>query len=246
MAFFYAQKFPLHIASHCYQELRRLSFTFANEFGKNGSHRRDLMLKMTLVTLLILAAACGKAPSMPKSKNEKSVSPLNGKTTGEILDLKYNNQINLNCELRVQKGVKVDLSKAPTDEFSWRILGDVSVLRFLNYKIGNKELIVAFKVVSTVQILDQLTHVNEKKQEFFLQYSPVLRVEFRRAAKSTLSNGSIHNRDSFEDVKLYENIQSRFYTMTSQEKDEVVTEDVRCTLQTKINPAYTDQWARVK
>lgn len=204
------------------------------------------MLKLTLVTLLILVTACGKAPSMPKSKNEKSVSPLTGKTTAEILDLKYNNQIDLKCELRVQKGDKVNLSKVPTDEFIWRIPGDVSVMRFLNYKIGKKELIVAFKVTSTIRIVDSLTHTNEKKQEFYLQYTPVLNVDFRRASKTTLTDGSIHNRDSFEDLDLFENIPSRLYTMTTEENDEVVTEDVRCTLLTEINPAYADQWVRVK
>ncbi len=199
-----------------------------------------------LSILLLVFIGCGKAPSLPEPTQGKTFSPLNGKTTAEILDLKYNNQIDLQCELRVQEGHKVDLSKAPTDQFVWSIPGDVSGFRFLNYKIGNKELIVAFKVESTLKFMNSLTHVNERKQEFYLQYSPVLTVDFRRAARTTLSNGTIHNRDSFEYVDLYENIQTRLFTMTSEGNDEVVTEDVRCTLMTKINPAYADQWVRVK
>lgn len=199
-----------------------------------------------LSILLLVFIGCGKAPSLPEPTQGKTFSPLTGKTTAEILDLKYNNQIDLQCELRVQAGDKVDLSKAPTDQFVWSIPGDVSGFRFLNYKIGNKELIVAFKVESTLKIMNSLTHVNERKQEFYLQYSPVLTVDFRRAARTTLSNGTIHNRDSFEYINLYENIQTRLFTMTSEENDEVVTEDVRCTLMTKINLAYADQWVRVK
>lgn len=202
------------------------------------------MNKLSL--LLLVFIGCGKAPSLPEPTQGKTFSPLTGKTTAEILDLKYNNQIDLQCELRVQEGDKVDLSKAPTDQFVWRISGDVSGFRLLNYKIGNKELIVAFKIESTVKIRGNHTHVNERKQEFYLQYSPVLTVDFRRAARTTLSNGTIHNRDSFEYLDLYENIQTRLFTMTSEGNDEVVTEDVRCTLMTKMNPAYADQWVRVK
>lgn len=199
-----------------------------------------------LSILLLVFIGCGKAPSLPEPTQGKTFSPLNGKSTAEILDLKYNNQIDLKCELRVQEGERVDLSIKPTDEFIWSIPGDKTVLRLLNYKIGKRELIVAFKLASTIKFMNNLTHVNENKQEFFLQYSPVVTVDFRRAAKSILSNGAIHNRDSFEDLDLYENIPSRLFTMTTEENDEVVTEDVRCTLMTKINPAYADQWVRVK
>lgn len=200
-----------------------------------------------LSILLVLAfISCGKAPSLPEPTKGRSFSPLTGKSKAEILDLKYNNDIDLKCELRLQEGKKVDLTKAPTDEFVWKITSELSALRILNYKIGNKELIIVVKVTSDLKISENLTHVNERKQEFHLQYSPVLTVNFRRALKTILTNGSVHHRDSFESVDLYENIPSRLLTMTTEEYDEVVTEDVRCTLVTKINPAYADQWVRVK
>lgn len=80
-----------------------------------------------------------------------------------------------------------------------------------------------------------------------MQHTPVMGIRFRRASKTILTNGSVHQRDSYEEHVLYENIPSRLYTMTTIDRDdEPVTEDVRCTLMTKINPAYTDQWVRVK
>lgn len=199
-----------------------------------------------VVIFLALITSCGKAPSMPKGTNEKSGLPLNGRTNSEILDLKYNNKINLKCELRVQEGEKVDLSLSPTDEFTWSILGDVSSMRFLNYKIDKKELIIVVKVISNLKFLSSMTHINEKKQEFYLQYSPILTIDYRRASKKILTNGTIHNRDSFDSIDLFENIPTRIFTMTTEEYDEVVTEDVRCTLMTNINPDYADQWVRVK
>lgn len=205
------------------------------------------MLKLTLVMLLILVAACGKAPSMPDADKKVSVSPLNGKTNEEILTLKYNNQLDLLCEIRVQKGSQVDLTKDPTDKFIWNIPGELSLLRVLNYKIDNKETIVVVRMGGPFEFKESLTHINERKQEFYMQHTPVMGIRFRRASKTILTNGSVHQRDSYEEHELYENIPSRLYTMTTIDRDdEPVTEDVRCTLMTKINPAYTDQWVRVK
>lgn len=199
------------------------------------------------ILLLLAIVSCGKAPSMPEAQKKQAASPLTGKTNAEILNLKYNNQIDLECEIRVQKGQRVDLSKEPTDKFSWNIPGELSLLRVLNYKIDNKELIIVVKLASLLEFKDRLTHVNERKQEFYMQHTPVMSISFRRASKTILTNGSVHNRDSFEDQELFENIPSRLYTMTSVDRDdEHVTEDVRCTLLTKINPAYADQWVRVK
>lgn len=203
---------------------------------------------MNKLSLLLVFAfiSCGKAPSLPEPTKQRTVSPLTGKTKNEILNLKYNNDIDLKCELRVQEGEKVDHSKAPTDEFVWKISSELSALRLLNYKIGNQELIIVVKLATDLKITENLIHVNDRKQEFHLQYSPVLTINFRRAAKTVLTNGTVHHRDSFESVDLYENIPSRLLTMTTEQDDEVVTEDVRCTLVTKIHPDYADQWVRVK
>lgn len=204
------------------------------------------MQKLILVMLLILTASCGKAPSLPNPNQGKTVSPLVGKSNEEILALKYNNQLDLKCEVRVQKGGKVDLNKEPTDQFVWNVPGELSLLRVLNYKIGKKETILVVRLSKLLEFHDSLTHVNERKQEFYLQHTPVLTIAYRRAAKSILSNGSVHELDTFSNKPIFENVESRLFTMTSEVNNEFVTEDVRCSLVTKINPDYQDQWVRVK
>lgn len=204
------------------------------------------MNKLSLMLVLALVS-CGKAPSLPESTRQRVAVPLTGKSTSEVLNLKYSNQVALNCEVRVQQGEKINLNAAPVDRFSWDIPSELSVLRMLSYKIGNKETIVVVRLSKPIEIIEDLTHVSERKQEFYLQYSPALTISYRRAAKTILTNGSVHDRQYFSDTKLYENIEGRLFTMTSEDSnDELVTEDVRCMLTTKFNPGYTDQWTRIK
>ena len=199
-----------------------------------------------MALLFSLIASCGKAPTMSGPNEGKSSNPLNGKTNSEILTLKYNNQVDLNCVVRVQKGRTVDLNTKPVDEFTWQLTSELSMMRVLNYKIADRETILVMRLAAGIQFQDILTHVAENRVEYFMEFTPVQKVLFRRAPKSILSNGSVHDRSTFTGTSLFENVETRLYTMTTERDDEVVTEDVRCKLVTRPNRAYRDQWRIVK
>jgi hypothetical protein len=205
------------------------------------------MTKLSLALLFILTAACGKAPSMKVPAEGKHGEPLVGKSNAEILNLKYNNKISLDCVIRVKKGPSIDLNASPTDSFSWDIPGELSIMRVLNFKLGNTDTVVVVKLADNIKFIDNQTVIDEKQHEYFMEHSPVLTIAFRRDSKTILSNGSVHEQFKFKNVKLSENVETRIFTMTSEDNDgNELTEDFRCTLKTKINPAYQYQWKLIR
>lgn len=205
------------------------------------------MTKLSLALLFVITAACGKAPEMKTPTEGRFADSLVGKTKSEIMSLKYNNNINLDCEIRVKKGFSVDLSEKPVDTFTWYIPGELSMMRVLNYKFGNSDNVVVIRLAEGLQFVDNQTLITEDKKEYYFEHTPILTISFRRDSRSILTNGSVHERLRYSNTKLYENVTSRVFTLTNEDNDgNMVTEDLRCTLRTKINSAYKDQWKRVR
>lgn len=205
------------------------------------------MTKLSLALIFILISACGKAPEMKTPVQGKQAESLTGKSNSEIISLKYNNKINLDCEVRVNKGSSIDLSRPATDSFSWDIPGELSLMRMLNFRLGNTDTVVVVRIAEGLKFLDFNSHTDEKQNEYYMEHTPVLTISFRHDSKSILLNGEVHDLSSYKSVKLVENVESRIFTTRSEDNDgNRITEDFRCTLKTKINPAYKDQWKKVR
>lgn len=203
------------------------------------------MTKTGLASLFILIAACGKAPEMKVPDESKYAQPLQGKTNTEIASIKYR-KISLDCSYRINPGSEIDLKASPTDTFSWDVLNDSTKLRVLNSRFGNVDSAVVVKV-SPVSFVDAHSVTDEKQNEYFMEHSPILTASFRIDSKKILSNGQVHDRNRFKGARLSENVETRLFTMTSEDYDgNVITQDLRCTLKTDVNPAYAYQWKKVR
>lgn len=205
------------------------------------------MTKLSLALLFVLAAACGKAPEMKTPNEGRFADSLVGKTNSEIMSLKYNNNINLDCVIRVKNGYTVDLNEKPVDSFTWYIPGELSMMRVLNYRIGKSDTVIVVRLAEGLNFVDNHTVITENRKEYYLEHSPVLTISYRRDARTILTDGTVHERMRFTNKKLFENIESRIFTLTNEDNDgKMVTEDLRCTLRTKINPVYNYQWKQVR
>lgn len=205
------------------------------------------MTKLSLALLFVFAAACGKAPEMMTPNEGRFAESLTGKTNAEIMSLKYDNEIYLDCEVRVKKGMTIDLNEKPVDSFSWYISGELSMMRVLNYKVDNTDTVVVVRLASDLKFIDTQIVLTEDKQEYYLEHTPAITISYRRDSRSILSDGSVHERMRFTDERLFENIKTRIFTLTNEDDEgKMVTEDLRCTLRTKIKPAYLNQWKRVR
>jgi hypothetical protein len=193
------------------------------------------MRDIYIFLLMALISSCGKAPSMPEPEMHQSApTPLIGKSSSEIMDLKYNNQIYLNCSIRVNSQLM--------DTFSWPISSESSMMKFLNYKSGQRETIIAVRLKGKLEFLDRLSHVSETNKEYDMDYTPVIKISFKRAAKEALSNGSIHEKYTFTDRKLFENIEGTLFSIVSED----IHEELRCSLKTIIKPQYKHHWKVIR
>ena len=194
------------------------------------------MIKIFILVLVAhLISACGKAPSMD-AYTQKSVHNLIGKSKEEVLSLKYNNRIFLNCKIRLSNGQKVRITNEFVDEFTWNLLGELSLLRVLNYLMDD-EMVIVVRMAEAIRIEDQLTHQGKDGREYYMEHTPVLKVLYRRDSKDILSNGSVHD----------ENVETRLLEINSEREDgSLVTEDLNCMLQTNAKPEYDFQWKVVK
>lgn len=199
---------------------------------------------MNLISVFLflgLMFGCGKAPEMQdyqQPKSSKSAGSLLNKTPSEITTLKYNHQIFLNCVLRVSDDEEIHLMADPAD---------TSMLRIMNYQLGKEPYVVVVKIAEPMEIMDRISFTTLDKREYFMEHSPVLKILYRRAPKSILTNGSVHDEDTFFPVTLFENVEVLLENRTTEVDDgKLVSEELRCTLKTTILPAYKDQWQIVK
>jgi hypothetical protein len=201
-----------------------------------------------LLLLMILSFGCGKAPEMKDySRSGKSFEALSGKSKEEIFLLKYNNQVNLNCEIRVNRGQKIQVNIDPADTLSWNLPSELSVMRIMNYRVGDKYFVVVVKLDGPIKIVDRVNYTADDLTEYYMEHTPVVKILYKRAERKALSDGSIHQPGAFSEALLYENVQFHLFTKTSKsDEDKFVTEELHCKLAAKAHPHYVHQWKLIK
>lgn len=203
------------------------------------------MKALILPGLAILLSGCGKAPQYDYV-NRTVMDPLIGLPSDEIIKKKYDGPPTLICDVRVQEGDVMNLMIAPVETMTWTIDELTTLKKFLNYSLGSKSYLVAFRMEDPIEFVDEVS-IMRNGHEFQMQNSPVLKLYYRRGLRSMLSNGSVHDLRTYTKITLNENVTTPLFTLTTETlKRELITEDVRCTLKTKLRAQYRDQWKIIR
>jgi hypothetical protein len=200
------------------------------------------MLKIVAILALILTFGCGKEANQDTDSSARFALPLEGLATEEILNLKYNNVVNLRCSVRTNLGNQINLGSKPIDEIIINIPGKTSSIHFLNYRFNNKDMVVTLMLGGKLRIIPRNNYIAENRREYYMENSPAAKLLFRWDLKSRLTNGQIDQALPLKSRTLYENIEERLHTMSNNR--EVM--DLRCMLQTTLNPAYSRQWQIIR
>jgi hypothetical protein len=199
---------------------------------------------MKHLIFLILLAGCGKAPDNPAGPTIQGRS-LEKLTTEEVLSIKYLIPPELKCVLHIQPGQNINLNVDPIDEFVWPVQGKAKVYRFLNFgRLASNELIV-IKAGPELTVHERLSFVNFDGSDYEMEFSPTMKLMYRRVEKNSLRNGALA-RMTFHTVTLHENVEQPLYRATTRNGPRYLTEDVRCVLSTKPRAAYKNQWRRIR
>lgn len=206
-------------------------------------------MKLFCTLLLLMLMSCGKAPEMkmPEPREKKLFETLSQKEPEDVLSLKYNNKVQLNCSVRVSEGNKINFSDDPADTLSWDMPGDKSVMKILRFYLGTEPFVIVLKIAEPLKILEHLSYTSPDLREYFMEHTPTVKIQYRRGPTSILTSGSVHQREAFKEVSLYENIETRLEQRQSKTDDDILmAEDFRCMLTTEINKPYQHQWKIVK
>lgn len=203
-------------------------------------------MKLSLCFLILtLLAACGKAP---KTKPNQVVTQENFMSMSheEIMRVKYDNEIDLVCELRVQDGPYLDLNYKPSKKLIWKLNQELSKSKEIEFEFKGRHYSVEVSRLSSQIKLQHLDYRDSEGNRFIMDYSPTLEIRYRSRMSFTESPDFYQAKDFIGQASVYENVPTVIYTITSEnmETRETVSEDLRCTLSTKINKGYEDQWLR--
>jgi hypothetical protein len=177
----------------------------------------------------------------------RSFSALAGRSAPEIISLKYENRVRLSCELRLSESGAIDLAAPASKKIEWDYPFDPAQLKIMNYRNGKEDFVIVLRLEDPIEVRDAVTHVTEDGREYYMEHTPVLRLLYRRAHRRILQNGGVHERQTYLRRSLFENVQERLFTISTDTWDRrTATEDLRCKLETRAPPPYLDQWERVR
>lgn len=202
-------------------------------------------MKQSLCFLILtFIAACGKEP---KTLPNQGVTQENfsAMSSEEIMRVKYDNEIDLICDLRVHDGPYVDLNYKPSKTLVWKLTQELAKYKKISFEFRARTYTVEIQLASKLRI-HNLNYVDSQGDSYSMTYSPTIDISYR----SLMTTGEVRDfyeeKDFTGETKLFENVPTVVYSLTSEnmETGETVSEDLRCQLKTKTNPAYADQWMR--
>lgn len=203
-------------------------------------------MKRSLCCLLLtFIAACGKAPKM-RPNQVATKENFSSMSSEEIVRVKYDNEIDLICDLRVHEGPYIDLNYKPSKSFTWRLYRELSLSRSLEFDFKGRTFTVEIRLSSKIQI-HNLEYTDSQGDRYSMEHSPTLDIRYRSLMTMGEAARDIYQeKDFIGEAKLFENIPTVIYSLTSEnmETGEIVSEDLRCHLKTQILPAYSEQWVR--
>ena len=202
-------------------------------------------MKRSLCCLLLtFIAACGKAP---KTKPNQVINQENftAMSSDEILQLKYDNEIDLICDLRVQEGPYVDLNYKPSKSFVWKLHQELSRGRTLEFEMRDRTYSVEVNLGSRLKVHD-MEYRDLEGYRYSMVYSPTIDIRYRSTMSLKGARSLYEATDFSGESRIFENVPTVIYSLTSEnmETGETISEDLRCQLRTKVRDAYRDQWIR--
>lgn len=198
----------------------------------------------TILSIALLASliSCGKKIATKKASSSESEN-LTTKTDDEILLLKYNNEVDLKCDLRLFAGRYVDLSTDPDMSFTWQLKKELINSKLLRYTIHNLPLVLIVRLDSPLQVLEEKEFVGVDGQKYYMENTPMLSIRYEVLTQKEYEDGVRSDFSSLPVVTLAENVTEPVFSMVTEPVGgSAMGEDFRCTLRTNPKPEYKSQW----
>lgn len=204
-------------------------------------------MKLFFLWLVMLTiVACGeKVQRKNQSPQFWTPSTFDGKSTREVLNLKYSSAV-LRCELWSDQTQKIETANPPTDTAAWDLLQNSNTGSTIHLKASMKNheaqveiRLVDFKVARVVELTNKDTGAT-----YLSPYSPVLTLEAHLLSAS--ASGKLTGQVTLTAVRsLLENstemILFGVHDPVHSAKSIPFQDYVACTLQTVVKPELKDR-----
>ncbi len=197
------------------------------------------------MTILFAFVSCAPAPELKRrpesffqtSKLSDKTINLDNSSVAEVLSLKYDNKVMLDCELKIMTGTG-ETSGVQRESFSWNLVNTKAPTKALNIQIGDRTLgaVVKLKTLG-MKKSDSAKDIHGIQYE--MKHTPFADIEV-----------------SWNDTPAAEGETSPVLLMFMKEKfspekliqvysTEMLTKEINCVLNTEISPAFADEWKAI-
>ena len=201
------------------------------------------MKKLLPLTLFFAFVSCGPAPELkrrPESffqKNkliDKKIN-LDNSSVAEVLSLKYDNKVILDCELKIMTGTG-ETSGVQKESFSWNLVNSAGSEKTLNIQVGERTLgaVVKFKTLG-MKKSDSTTDAQGIQYE--MKHTPFADIEIN------WSDSPVTQETQPLLLFLKEKLTPQKLIQVYSE--EMLTKEISCALNTEIKEPFTDEWKAI-
>lgn len=217
------------------------------------------MKKLIFITLsgLLFLMGCGTKDSALDNSNQRvdqqnnpNAINLSGKSTAEVLNLKYNRVV-LKCALWSQNDKNINLVFSPNDTVTLDLKKNSEFPQSLELSaiVDNHEIKVSFEVVKLAHY-GVLNFTDSLGNNILAQYSPYVEAKFSSFTKNFLGNGQFTSNQGSSSRTVKERIEDvalNQITEPTQQNAGIVSKSafsdyVGCIIETDIKPEYRNQF----
>ncbi|MFL5784886.1 MAG: hypothetical protein ACJ76H_09775 [Bacteriovoracaceae bacterium] len=194
-----------------------------------------------ILSLAVLAVlmSCGPAPDLKrrpeswfinKDKLSDGRIDLDKKTPAEVLQIKYNNVVNLECEFRAGRPDKLIADLQP-EKRTWNLVNGDNELKTIELTVDDRKLEV--EISSTLWVYTEATP-KKNGVDYVLKHTPVAELHFR-----PLDNNI---QKDLETLKLFENLPTENLVFHFDDLINILS----CSVKTVIAPLYEVEFQRIE
>ncbi|MDH4468405.1 MAG: hypothetical protein QE271_10125 [Bacteriovoracaceae bacterium] len=218
------------------------------------------MKKFLFLSFIFILVSCENHSNSSDLINDQQSNNLNpdssdqnemfaGKSLDQVLEAKYD-EAELVCELSAQKDFSFMPRRGAWKKFSWDLLSNTQVLRTftLNASVDPQQYSEINVTIDSVKIVDYVEHVGPEGSIYLLKYTPVINLSYQLEYLFSYTPGVSTQGREQKKIIIYEKFLNNPFFESQRVNDQNVFDpewyfiDFRCTLKTKIRPAYADHF----
>lgn len=196
-----------------------------------------------LISVAVFSAlmSCGPAPELkrraflPSTDKSTDAFALTGRTDENIIQMKYNDKIDLKCDFKIMEGSNVDLAKFKGWESSFNAIIKESQFEPFVFTFSGDRTISASIKINGFAIDHAVKTIEVDGNLYEMSYSPTADISVTIIEKATTG---VLSEKTFTQ-KIRENVSEKIEGVTLSND---ISHDLRCSVKTSIHEHYSKQW----